>query len=75
MKWISVEERLPEYSKRILLCNRAQNMKIVVGYRAYTHKYGEHYKIACCHEQDKGYISPTHWMPLPDLPLTEPVDV
>ena len=72
MKWISVNDRLPEYSEQVLIPLLA-DMKvvnnalrgysdIVIGFRQCTDVNGEKWSTGSV---NKGI---THWMPLPELP-------
>lgn len=73
IRWISVEERLPEDDTNVLVYAIGNNEESVVAMTSYTHRmYG--YDI-------EGWRSPwqyftyeykiTHWMPLPKEPMEE----
>ena len=57
MKWISVDERLPDYGVRVLAAFKGQFTWVMFVAQKYKGEIRE-----------AGYASPTHWMPLPDPP-------
>lgn len=66
MKWIPVEERLPEYNKRILVTDiRDGYMSVTVLMKGWGGRDDGW-------EGEDGYMLPveeiTHWMPLPEMP-------
>ena len=60
--WISVEEKLPEQGKAVLLCNSGH---VVWGYRRSFPGKGAPYQGV--HGVIRGIV--THWMPLPAPPV------
>ena len=70
MKWISVEERLPEIGKKILFtasehCCSGDNIEIGKYYYA---KYLTNPKFIWENSSGNTVINVTHWMPLPEKP-------
>ena len=60
-EWISVKDRLPDTSKRVLICL----LEICVTEGHYNH--GK--KLWRMHNEMRGEVlSVSHWMPLPDPP-------
>ena len=70
-KWISVKERLPEYTKRVIVCDvRARNRYIGIWSLEKDPDDGSD-----CWEDNCGWWQSfeevTHWMPLTELPEVE----
>jgi len=63
-KWISVEDRLPEYRVNVLISN-GEN----VGHARLT--ANKHFKIVASNDP-VSFHKVTHWQPLPAPPLTQP---
>lgn len=74
MNWISVAERLPQYSERVLLSKRinygTSKERVYIGARISTDIQGECYALE---GRDISYQSDlvTRWMPLPEPPEEE----
>ena len=70
MRWIPVEERLPEESDGMVLFT---NRKAVTsGYRNHMFRMsGEEGIYAPAIRKGGGYMRVTHWMPLPEAPKEE----
>ncbi len=70
MKWISVEDRLPDSGQDVLLVHmiRDDASSVMSGWRDGTHWFENCYygKPALVPKEDI-----THWMPLPSLPESE----
>lgn len=74
-KWISMEDKLPEYDESVLLFIRRVNFElesyIDFGYHSHTNKDGEYFKSI---NNSRGYLlsddsdRPSHWMRLPKPP-------
>ena len=79
MKWISVEDRLPEKNKKVLIW--------IEGYSAHSgmhwtrkgywlcpwhgDRWAEAFMDKACEHLDMGFAEVTHWMPLPEPPEEE----
>ena len=67
--WISVEERLPEPKKEVLVCIRYNTGHVIRETAKYDEKYGDPWLTSnedyYCAEGDPEI---THWMPLPEPP-------
>lgn len=64
-KWISVEDRLPDYYKPVLvICNNTPSMNIV-----WLASDGDRYFYTELNS-DRIISNVTHWMPLPEPPQT-----
>lgn len=61
-KWISVEEKLPEYNERVVATNKFGD--VIIGKIVSTPKNGV--CVCACGEYIDLWV--THWMPLPRLP-------
>lgn len=65
--WISVEDRLPEYSEQVITYSKPSkfNRLVTTGRRKCTDGTGEVWQ-----REDgwEGIFEPTHWMPLPSPP-------
>jgi hypothetical protein len=78
MEWISVDERLPEYDRVVLICrynnHNKETRQLIVSYamRSSTDSAGEHWH-ELTFDMLSIWVSPTHWMPLPDPPAVEEV--
>ena len=65
MNWISVKDKLPEYSISVLVYQRKHN--ICVAWRLCTSAEGE---IWSSEESDfEAHSDVTHWMVLPEAPI------
>ncbi len=64
VKWISVEESLPEYNEDVLIV-RLNYGSVIIGRRCFTDNQGEHYKHSI---YDIRLQDVTHWVSLPALP-------
>lgn len=56
-EWVAVDERLPENGQWVLYCGQSGSMQVVI----YSH--------GRWHMNYESFITPTHWMALPVLPL------
>lgn len=72
MKWISVDERMPEYGQEVLIyhilgdrgrCPRAYDVAWWHGEKGWTFPW--------CSREPQAPQWVTHWMPLPDSPSCE----
>jgi hypothetical protein len=83
-EWTSVQERLPDFGTKVLICwrpvdhkDRPYHRELVVGERSVYDRDGNHsyesrwWWIGGRYYDTETFV--THWMPLPDLP-TAPVD-
>ena len=59
MEWISVEERMPNEGKEVLVCTKSKN-----GSRNIDKGYWEFNRFI-----HRGTAEVTHWMLLPDFPV------
>lgn len=67
MRWISVEERLPEESDGMVLFTNGK--AVTSGYRNHMFRMsGEEGIYAPAIRKGGGYMRVTHWMPLPQPP-------
>lgn len=67
MRWISVEERLPEESDGMVLFTNGK--AVTSGYRNHMFRMsGEEGIYAPAIRKGGGYMRVTHWMPLPEPP-------
>lgn len=66
--WVSVEERLPEKQKDVLMLFDTGNMAV-----GFWHDEDEHITFWCAYTDNGFYTDcdciPTHWMPLPEPPV------
>jgi hypothetical protein len=63
MNWIKVEDQLPPYADRVLLVRKGMpSWPVLIGFRDYTDKKGEHY---CADGGAEIAAEATHWQPLP----------
>jgi hypothetical protein len=62
MKWISVDDKLPENCSHVLIC--LLGISVFVGH--YNH--GKKLWRMGLDIRSKDYVAVTHWMPLPDPP-------
>lgn len=66
-EWISVEDRLPEQKKDVLMYFDTGNMAV-----GFWHDADEHITFWCAYTDDGFYTDcdyiPIHWMPLPEPP-------
>lgn len=76
MNWISVNERLPVYSKKernAYLVSWNDGSKYVdIGYLDDDLRFKDFHG---CHGLEEFRDDPTHWMPLPNAPSPEPVEI
>lgn len=67
MRWIPVEERLPEESDGAVLLTNGKT--VISGYRNQLFGLdGQHGIFVPAIKKGGGYMQVTHWMPLPKLP-------
>ena len=72
-KWISVEDRLPDYNKHVLLFMLGNPLwkprppLFTVGYLKRVDSDGPHYNLNEG-DSDEFTVKVTHWQPLPKLP-------
>jgi len=67
MRWISIEDELPEYGLLVILVLTLERSQgLVMGWRASTDSHGEHFRTNGGNAVD----GITHWMPLPAKPKT-----
>lgn len=68
MKWISINDKLPELNSRVLIIESDGTIEIC----NYCKSYWNYHKnsIGFLNEQDEqpSMCFPTHWMPLPNKP-------
>lgn len=70
MRWIPVEERLPEESDGMMLFTNGKS--VTSGYRNHMFRIsGEEGIYAPAIRKGGGYMRVTHWMPLPEAPKEE----
>lgn len=60
-EWISVKDRLPEDSHRVLTCDHRGNINIMFHYDYYKKPFG-------IDKNHKVYFPVKYWMPLPEPP-------
>ena len=71
MEWISVEDRLPEYSKHVLVVWGKDRHVAAGAVYPITRHIGKDSPIDdrwFLYPSRSGGIKPTHWMPLPEPP-------
>ncbi len=68
MTWISVQDRLPEPDRPVLVASDGNKYAICTGYRDRNGVLRFAYQAA--HPPDLDPV--THWMPLPDPPVVYP---
>ncbi len=69
-EWISVEERLPDEGVRVLVCNIYGGSLPNQGDTGYVVDHGVMEDGEWC-IQDDLFFHVTHWMPLPEPPVSE----
>lgn len=73
MRWIPVEERLPEESDGAVLLTNGKT--VISGYRNQLFGLdGQHGIFVPAIKKGGGYMQVTHWMPLPKAPKEEKKD-
>lgn len=63
-EWISVKDRLPEYSCEVITYDAKKHVAQTLGY---SKKWGK-FNASDCLDHCNNAIDVTHWMPIPDLP-------
>lgn len=70
MEWISVKDRLPKAGQWVLVVYKAsirQCLMMKIAYLQNYFGYADWYPTDATYKTVKGV---THWMPLPELPIT-----